>query len=164
MFQKILNILKWPFSYWFNFLLEFRLWLSFRKVTKGKKNELQLEEAGLRVDWLGRVYGVINIPDEVLGAAEQIQQAYVLKEMGRFGDVMNKLKLSNVVYPQMQEIEGAGAYLVIFWPVLDRLNWINIIGSILGTLLYGFIVFFTVKLFIYYGVVSSITDWISGII
>ena len=161
--KKILNILQWPFVYWIGFFTEFRIWLTFRRITKSKKNELKLEESGLRVDWLGRVYGVINIPDEVLGAAEQIQQAYVLKEMGRFGDIMTELKLSNVVYPQMQEIEGAGAYLVIFWPVLDRLNWLNIIGSIIGTALYSFVVYLIIRIVIFYGIISNLIGWISDI-
>lgn len=162
--KKILNILKWPVVYWFEFITEFRLWIVFKKITKRKKNTLKLEESGLRVDWLGRVYGVINIPDEVMGAAEQIQQAYVLKEMGRFGDVMKELKLSNIVYPQMQEIEGAGAYLVIFWPVLDRLNIFSILGGILGTALYSFVVYLIIRITLIYGIFSKLINWISEII
>lgn len=162
--KKILNILKWPAVYWFEFINEFRLWIVFKKITKRKKNTIKLEESGLRVDWLGRVYGVINIPDEVLGAAEQIQQAYVLKEMGRFGDVMKELKLSNIVYPQMQEIEGSGAYLVIFWPVLDRLNIFSILGGILGTALYSFIVYLIIRITLFYGVFSKLINWVSEII
>lgn len=162
--KKILNILKWPVVYWFEFINEFRLWFVFKKITKRRKNTIKLEETGLRVDWLGRVYGVINIPDEVLGAAEQIQQAYVLKEMGRFGDVMTELKLSNIVYPQMQEIEGAGAYLVIFWPVLDRLNIFSILGGILGTAVYSFIIYLIFRIFIFYGIISNLISWVSDII
>ena len=162
--KKTLNILKWPVVYWFEFINEFRLWFVFKKITKRRKNTIKLEETGLRVDWLGRVYGVINIPDEVLGAAEQIQQAYVLKEMGRFGDVMTELKLSNIVYPQMQEIEGAGAYLVIFWPVLDRLNIFSILGGILGTAVYSFIIYLIFRIFIFYGIISNLISWVSDII
>jgi len=106
----------------------------------------------------------VNIPDEVLGAAEEIQQAYVLKQLGQFGGVLNELKLSNVVYPQMQEIPGSGAYLVIFWPVLDRLNIFAIIGSILYAMIYAFIVYLIARFFIVYEVFGGLFDFISKLI
>ncbi len=163
--MKKSSILYWlyqPFSYWYNFFLEFRVWFIFQTTTK--RNRKELEENNLRVDWIGRVYGVVNVPDEVLGAAEEIQQAYVLKQLGQFGKIMDKLKISNVVFPQMQEIQGSGAYLVIFWPVLDRLNIFAIIGSVLYTAFYAFIVYLLVRLFIVYNIFGGIFDFIKGIL
>jgi len=163
--MKLTSILYWlyqPFSYWYNFILEFRIWFIFQTTTK--RNRKKLEERDLRVDWIGRVYGVVNMPDEVLGAAEEIQQAFVLKQMGQFGGVMSELKLSNVVYPQMQEIPGSGAYLVIFWPVLDRLNIFAIIGSILYTMFYTFIVYLIARIFIVNEVFENLFDFISKLL
>lgn len=163
--MKLTSILYWlyqPFSYWYNFILEFRIWFIFQTTTK--RNRKKLEERDLRVDWIGRVYGVVNMPDEVLGAAEEIQQAFVLKQMGQFGGVLNELKLSNVVYPQMQEIPGSGAYLVIFWPVLDRLNIFAIIGSILYTMFYTFIVYLIARIFIVNEVFENLFDVISKLL
>jgi len=163
--MKLTSILYWlyqPFSYWYNFILEFRIWFIFQTTTK--RNRKKLEEQDLRVDWIGRVYGVVNIPDEVLGAAEEIQQAFVLKQLGQFGGILNELKLSNVVYPQMQEIKGSGAYLVIFWPVLDRLNVFAIIGSILYTLIYAFIVYLIARIFIINEVFGNLFDFINKLL
>ena len=163
--MKLTSILYWlyqPFSYWYNFILEFRIWFIFQTTTK--RNRKKLEERDLRVDWIGRVYGVVNMPDEVLGAAEEIQQAFVLKQLGQFGGVLNELKLSNIVYPQMQEIKGSGAYLVIFWPVLDRLNVFAIIGSILYTLIYAFIVYLIARIFIVNEVFGNLFDFISKLL
>ena len=163
--MKLTSILYWlyqPFSYWYNFILEFRIWFIFQTTTK--RNRKKLEERDLRVDWIGRVYGVVNMPDEVLGAAEEIQQAFVLKQLGQFGGILNELKLSNVVYPQMQEIKGSGAYLVIFWPVLDRLNVFAIIGSILYTLIYAFIVYLIARIFIVNEVFGNLFDFINKLL
>ena len=163
--MKLTSILYWlyqPFSYWYNFILEFRIWFIFQTTTK--RNRKKLEEQDLRVDWIGRVYGVVNMPDEVLGAAEEIQQAFVLKQLGQFGGILNELKLSNVVYPQMQEIKGSGAYLVIFWPVLDRLNVFAIIGSILYTLIYAFIVYLIARIFIINEVFGNLFDFINKLL
>ena len=163
--MKLTSILYWlyqPFSYWYNFILEFRIWFIFQTTTK--RNRKKLEERDLRVDWIGRVYGVVNMPDEVLGAAEEIQQAFVLKQLGQFGGILNELKLSNIVYPQMQEIKGSGAYLVIFWPVLDRLNVFAIIGSILYTLIYAFIVYLIARIFIINEVFGNLFDFINKLL
>ena len=163
--MKLTSILYWlyqPFSYWYNFILEFRIWFIFQTTTK--RNRKKLEERDLRVDWIGRVYGVVNMPDEVLGAAEEIQQAFVLKQMGQFGGILNELKLSNVVYPQMQEIKGSGAYLVIFWPVLDRLNIFAILGSILYTMFYTFIAYLIARIFIVNEVFENLFDFISKLL
>jgi len=163
--MKLTSILYWlyqPFSYWYNFILEFRIWFIFQTTTK--RNRKKLEERDLRVDWIGRVYGVVNMPDEVLGAAEEIQQAFVLKQMGQFGGVLNELKLSNIVYPQMQEIPGSGAYLVIFWPVLDRLNIFAILGSILYTAIYTFIVYLIARIFIVNEVFENLFNFISKLL
>lgn len=163
--MELTSILYWlyqPFSYWYNFILEFRIWFIFQTTTK--RNRKKLEERDLRVDWIGRVYGVVNMPDEVLGAAEEIQQAFVLKQLGQFGGILNELKLSNVVYPQMQEIPGSGAYLVIFWPVLDRLNIFAILGSILYTILYTFIIYLIARIFIVNEVFENLFGFISKLL
>jgi len=158
-------VLEWlfkPFTYWLGFVREFMLWAKFNSITK--KNREKIEKANLRVDWIGRVYGVVNIPDEVLGAAEEIQQAYVLKQMGSIGKVMNSLGLANIVYPQLSEIPGAGAYLVVFWPVLDNLNGWNILGHILYSIIYFFIFYLLIRLFVVNNWIGAAFDAISSVL
>tara|TARA_Y100000593_G_scaffold93491_1_gene188520 strand:+ start:634 stop:1119 length:486 start_codon:yes stop_codon:yes gene_type:complete len=158
----LLDWLTRPFTYWYNFILEIRVWLIFQYTAK--KSRKELEENNLRVDWIGRVYGVVNIPDEVLGAAEEVQQAYVLKELGQFGNIMKRLKLDNVVYPAIEPILGAGAYLVVFWPILDRLNLLNILGHVLYTALYVFISYLIIRAFIVYGIIQAIGSFITHLL
>jgi hypothetical protein len=160
--KSIFYWLTLPFTYWYNFFIEFTVWFKFQRLTK--QNRKILEEDTLRVDWIGRVYGVVNIPEEVLGAAEQIQQSYVLKELGRYGKSMQKLGVADEVYPQMQEIPGAGAYLVVFWPVVDRLNLLLMLGNTLYTFIYGFLFYLLIRFFIHYNIFVKIFDSISSIL
>ena len=160
--DTLLYWLTLPFTYWYNFFIEFTVWFRFQRLTK--KSKKLLEESQLRVDWIGRVYGVVNVPDEVLGAAEEIQQAYVLKQLGQYGESMKKIGVANEVYPQMQEIQGAGAYLVIFWPILDRLNIFSILGNILYAIIYSFAVYFIIRLFVFYNVFGKLIDAVSTIL
>ena len=160
--KLIKNYILYPFLHWFGFFQEMRIWLLFMNKTKSNRELLGKNE--LRVDWIGRVYGVVNVPDEVLGAAEEIQQAYVLKEMGRFGTVMTELKLSNIVYPQMQEIKGSGAYLVIFWPVLDKLDWLSILLNIVGSFVWFFVNYIIIKIILKTGILSMVWDFIYNLL
>lgn len=160
--DTLLYWLTLPFTYWYNFFIEFTVWFRFQRLTK--KSKKLLEESQLRVDWIGRVYGVVNVPDEVLGAAEEIQQAYVLKQLGQYGESMKKIGVANEVYPQIQEIQGAGAYLVIFWPILDRLNIFSILGNILYAIIYSFAVYFIIRLFVFYNVFGKLIDSVSAIL
>jgi len=45
---------------------ELKLWWQIRKVAKSE--ETTLREKGFRVDWVGRIYTVINLPEEVATA------------------------------------------------------------------------------------------------
>lgn len=158
----VLNYILYPFLHWFGFFQEIRVWLTFMNTSKTNRELLEKNE--LRVDWIGRVYGVVNVPDEVLGAAEEIQQAYVLKEMGRFGNIMTELKLSSIVYPQMQEIKGSGAYLVIFWPILDKLDGLSILLNIVGSVTWFFFNYIIIKLIIKTGVISIAWNFIYSLL
>jgi hypothetical protein len=150
-------ILDWftkPFTYWYNFVIEIKIWLVFQHTAK--KSIKELEENNLRVDWIGRVYGVVNVPE--------VQQAYVLKELGQFGNILKKLKLDNVVYPAIEPIPATGAYLVIFWPILDRLNLLNILGHVLYTALYVFAFYLIIRAFVVYGIFQTIGSFISHLL
>ena len=147
--------------WWRGAAKDLRLWYIFRKVTTQNENMLE-EEHKLRVDWLGRVYGVINLPEEVLGAAPQIQQAYVLQQVSDRGKVMNELRLSDMVYPEIERIEGAGAYLIVLWPEFENLSFWTIIGRLISTLVWFFIAWVTIKQLIMYW--PNIVDFISKIV
>ena len=49
--------------YWINLIKDIRLWFRFAKVAK--QNRAYLEKNKLRVDRLGRIYTVINLPEEI---------------------------------------------------------------------------------------------------
>ena len=46
------------FSYWSELVSEIRIWWIFRSTGRIPANIKKLNENDLRVDWLGRIYGV----------------------------------------------------------------------------------------------------------
>lgn len=140
---------KWflnTFIYWREFAKDVRIWWVFRRTAKQYQDQLN-KDFQLRVDWLGRIYGVVNLPEEVQGASGEIQQAYVLNKISTYGNFMLQIGLADMVYPQIQKVPGTASYLVILWPVFDELSLLPVLGNIvkttfvvgLGFLVYKFI-------------------------
>lgn len=133
--------MKWflnTFRYWGELASEIRIWWIFRSACREKANLQKLNDQDLRVDWLGRIYGVINMPEEVVGAAPQVQQAYVLQQINKWGPVTTEMGLSDVIYPEIERITGTNAYLVIMWPQYDALGIWYILGNLIKSTAVGF--------------------------
>jgi len=133
--------MKWflnTFNYWTELAAEIRIWWIFRSACREKDNLQKLNDLDLRVDWLGRIYGVINMPEEVVTAAPQVQQAYVLQQINKWGPVTTELGLSDIIYPQIERIPGTVSYLVIMWPQYDALGLWYILANIFRTAIVGF--------------------------
>jgi len=113
-----------------------------------EENQDQLnQDFQLRVDWLGRIYGVVNLPEEVQTASGEIQQAFVLNKISGFGNYMLQIGLADMVYPQIQKVSPV-SYLIILWPVFDDLSLLPIIGNIIRSTFVGFIIFIITKFII----------------
>ena len=129
------------FTYWSELVSEIRIWWIFRSTARQKENIEKLNETDLRVDWLGRIYGVINMPEEVVGAAPQVQQAYVLQQINKWGPLTTEMGLADIIYPEISRIPGTSAYLVVMWPQYDALGIWYILGNLIKTAVVGFVLF-----------------------
>ena len=133
--------MKWflsTFSFWAELISEIRIWWIFRSAAKEKNNLKKLNEQELRVDWLGRIYGVVNMPEEVVTAGPQVQQAYVLQQINKWGPVTTEMGLSDIIYPEINRIPGTSAYLVVMWPQYDSLSFWAILGNMIKSAAVGF--------------------------
>jgi len=133
-------------TYWRDLYSEIRIWWVFKKTADQNTN--LLNEAKLRVDWLGRVYTVVNLPEEVQTASGEIQQAYVLQKISEFGDVMMKIGLGDIVYPEIQKINGTAGWLVVLWPTFDNLQVLRVISYIFRSTILFTVIYLLTRLFI----------------
>ena len=136
-----------PFIYWVDLYREIRIWWIFRRTAINNTKMLN-EEHTLRVDWIGRIYGVVNLPEEVQTAAGEVQQAYVLQQITKYGDVMLKIGLADVVYPEIEKVPGSTSYLVVLWPVFEDFNIWKILGNIIRTSIIGIGLYLLVRLIV----------------
>lgn len=136
-----------PFTYWADLYREIRIWYIFRRTASDNTKMLN-EEHSLRVDWIGRIYGVVNLPEEVQTAAGEVQQAYVLQQITKYGEVMTKIGLADVVYPEIERVPGTSSYLIVLWPVFEDFNIWSIIGNVIRTSIISFLGYLLVNVIV----------------
>lgn len=117
--------------YWYKLYKEIRLWYIYRKVAKA--NEEFLTSNNMRVDWIGRIYTVLNMPPEVLASPEIAQEGWVFQQLPKMTKVLMEMGIAEAAFPSMEKIEGTDGFLVVLWPEFDRLSFWSIIGHTLLT-------------------------------
>jgi hypothetical protein len=100
--------------YLLNLFNEINVWRKVRKAAK--EHEAYLNENGFRVDWIGRIYTVINLPEEVATHNPQIQQGYVLMQLRDYDRLFLQIGISDYIVPELERIKDAPAFLLILSP------------------------------------------------
>jgi len=114
--------MKLPF---FQVINDINNYLFLRKTIKKESNTLVWQKFNLRSDWIGRIYTVVNLPPEVTlspDAPEEIRPAYVLEEIRPINEYLTGLNLHEIIMPEFKPLEGTNSYLVIYYPVFQRLS------------------------------------------
>jgi len=106
---------------------ELNTWRKIRNIAKTE--EPNLIEKGFRVDWVGRIYTVINLPEEV-ATAPISQEGYVLMKLREHDQFLLTLGIADYVSPEFEKIEGTDSFLLVLspdreyfklWPILKSL-------------------------------------------
>lgn len=102
--------------YWIKLIKDIILWRKFAKIAKASRESLW--KHNLRVDKLGRIYTVINLPEEISKGNEYMQEAWVLKNLAPYNKALEEIGLAGYAYPEMSRIKEPGtfAYLLVLYP------------------------------------------------
>lgn len=107
-----------------NLIKEINIWRKVRSVAK--ENEKNLNENNFRVDWIGRIYTVINLPEEVTNQPIS-REGYVLMKLREYDILFLKMGIADVISPEMVELEDADSYLLILSPDRDYIKFMPFI-------------------------------------
>lgn len=110
-----------------NLIRQIKTWRAINKILKEPETRLNVEEAGFRIDWVGRLYTVIHIPEEVVNSHEKIQQAYVLNALRQFDSLFLRLGFADAVAPEFKQIDKEN-YLLVVCPDYDTFKWYKVFG------------------------------------
>lgn len=138
--MTLFNFWKWPLSV----IDDIQQWFVVRKALKEEATIQALKEFpyGLRKDRIGRLYTVINIPEELYPKDKQDQVwPWMVEQLRILDSVLMKRQLSDLLYPEVKPIPDAPAYLIILssssdsFSILKFLRWLLNLAFI-GTLIF----------------------------
>jgi hypothetical protein len=126
-------------AYWSEFFSEIKIWWRFRKAAQ--QSEKLLNDNGMRVDWLGRIYTIVNMPEEVQTNMEVVQQGWVIGQLKPMNTVLFQIGIADYAYPSISKVPDSASFLVVMWPELDNLNiwkflWQSMVTSLIVTSIY----------------------------
>lgn len=112
-----------------SFLKKLQLFLSYKRVIKGSKDEL-LNTFNLRIDYADRLYTVLNIPEETFGEAyvfkkneiEKVAEAYIKEYINAVGKNLSTKGLNELFRIYKIERVDKLSYLVVIGYSLFRSN------------------------------------------
>ncbi len=105
--------------YIFNLINEINIWRKVRAIAL--ENEGLLKENGFRVDWVGRIYTVINLPEEVVNQPFS-REGYVLMKLREYDSMFLNMGIADAIAPELVDLQDAEAYLLILSPDRDYIK------------------------------------------
>ena len=118
--------MNYPFK---RVITDIRNYFFIKRTIKKNKGSIEWEKFKLRVDWVGRIYTVVNLPPEVNYSPHspaEIRPAYILEESRPLNEYLTKLNLQEVIMPKISPIPDSVSYLIVYSPYFQRfsIRWI----------------------------------------
>ena len=114
--------MNYPFK---RVIIDLKNYFFLRRTIKKNMESVEWANFKLRVDWIGRIYTVVNLPPEVIyspDAPDQIRPAYVLEETRQLNEYLTRLNLQEIVMPEINPIPDSASYLVVYKPYFQRFS------------------------------------------
>jgi hypothetical protein len=119
-----------------------------RNIIKKHKNTVDFNKHGLRVDWICRVYTVINPSPEDKGDSPEVLRIKAQNKMLPIHKYMDKIGLSEFVTVSVEQIPDAedptkitDSYLLVYYPIFRILTTWIIIGFIASSAIISYLFF-----------------------
>lgn len=137
----------------FKVIKEIRLYREYRKIIR--KEELdspRWSKAGLRRDWIYRIYTVINLPPQVTMSPdfpEDSKPSFVMSEIKPINEYLKYLNLEELLTMGIEPVEGTqnNSWLIVYQFLFRHLSWlwilyflVQVIGIILLIIYFPFLI------------------------
>lgn len=115
----------------FGVIVDIKNYIYLRKITKREMMNSPLwVKNNLRVDWIGRIYTVVNLPPEVTMSPDlpkELWPAYLIDQSKGLNEYLTSLNLHEIIIPEYKEIPDSTSYLLVYYPYFRSLTkwWIS---------------------------------------
>jgi hypothetical protein len=123
-----------------------KVYLNYLKIIKKEFNNSPIwTRKGLRIDWFGRIYTVVNLPPEVLFSADLPKEArpsFVINEIKPINEYFNTINIVELITLWIDPVKGTNeeSYLVVYQYIFRELSWIWILRFVLEISLIIFVI------------------------
>lgn len=104
----------------FGVINDIKNYLYLRKIIKKEMMDSPLwVKNNLRVDWIGRIYTVVNLPPEVTMSPDlpkELWPAYLIDQSKGLNEYLTSLNLHEIIIPEYKEIPDSTSYLLVYYP------------------------------------------------
>ena len=110
--MRIYNFWSWPSQ----LISDIREWNIVRKALKevAVQEKFKSFKYELRVDRIGRIYTVVNIPEELWEFDKRnMVWPWMLEQLRELDEMLMSVQLNDLVYPEVDKLPDAPAYLVV---------------------------------------------------
>lgn len=125
-----------------NLIKEIKIWKIVKKTVT--ENKVKLNELGFDVDWIGRVYTVIDIPDALNNLPqksinETIERniavdMYIKEQLGPLIKLLYELRLLELIMePYYEQFDGTNSVLVVLSPDRKYTTFWKLLGFLFAT-------------------------------
>jgi hypothetical protein len=132
----------------FKVIKEINLFRDYLKTVKKESLDSPIwAKRNLRVDWMGRIYTVINLPPEVIFAEDipkESRPAFVLNEIKPINEYLRSLDFVEIITPSIVPVEGTNdeSYLIVYQFLFRHLTLLWILRFILELSGLGFLIYY----------------------
>jgi hypothetical protein len=98
---------------------EIKIWRRIRKIAQ--ENREVLEKSNFRVDWIGRVYTVINLPEEMMSRPD-LHEGWVFMQLRDYDSLFMDVGLADYLFPEITAIPERGAFLLVLTGPKDYID------------------------------------------
>lgn len=123
---------------------DIKLYRDYLKIIKEELEKSPIwTRKGMRIDWFGRIYTVVNLPPEVLFSADLPKEArpsFVMNEIKPINEYFKTINIEELITLWIEPIKGTNeeSYLVVYQYVFRELSWIWIFRFLLEIALIAF--------------------------
>lgn len=89
------------------------------KTAKKQKTSSTWQSFGLNVDWVGRIYTVLNLRKEDAGDDEMVKRTRLLEMMMPINKYLKTLDLHEIMFPAIEK-KSDRSYLIVYSPLFER--------------------------------------------
>jgi len=123
-----------------------KVYLNYLKIIKKEFNNSPIwTRKGLRIDWFGRIYTVVNLPPEVLFSADLPREArpsFVVNEIKPINEYFKSINIVELITLWIDPVKGTNdeSYLVVYQYIFRELSWIWILRFVAEIALIIFVI------------------------